>query len=479
MQLTTTLFVALATTATAQRVVPVHIKRDHSAKVPSLNSRMHRRAAPFDEVLANNVTTGAYFATVEVGSPGQSITVHVDTGSSDVWVLAKDSDLCVSTRKQTEYGYCLDTFDRSASSSYSVVDSGGFEIEYLDGSGASGDYFTDNINVGTLNVKGVQMGLARKSTSSWGMLGIGYGSNVASSTPYLSIIDQMLKQGLIGIKAYSLYLNDLEASTGTILFGGIDTEKYIDTLKTVPILPDPRTGNITHFSVALSSLSSVKGDGSKTEFLTEQLEVILDSGTTLTYLPKTTARKIYTALNAYDDSARYPLVYVDCALRTADPAQVLRYQFGANGPIIEVSLADIIFDDIKPFIQSGDLVLPKTLGFSPDNACSLGLQPSSEGDVHLLGDSFLRSAYVVYDLTHNTVSMAQSNMNSTKENIIEIAASATGIPSATGAGAPPKATSSSANSAVGLARSGSGWEAAVMAGAAGLFTVAGGVWFVL
>ncbi|KAK0724210.1 aspartic peptidase domain-containing protein, partial [Lasiosphaeris hirsuta] len=391
------------------------------AKVPSLGSRLHQRAAPFDEDLANNVTTGAYFATVEVGSPGQSITVHVDTGSSDVWVLAKNSDLCTSTRLQDRYGYCLDTFDNTTSSSYAMADPGGFEIEYLDGSGASGDYFTDDINVGTLNVKAVQMGLALRSTSSWGMLGIGYGSNVASSTPYLSIVEQMLKQGLIGIKAYSLFLNDLEASTGTILFGGIDTEKYTGTLKTVPILPDPATGNITHFSVSLSSLASVKGDGSKTEFLTEQLSVILDSGTTLTYLPPTVARKIFTSLNAYDDSAaRDSVVYVDCALRTADPAQVLRYQFGANGPAIEVSLADIIMDDLKPYIQSGGLELPKNLGFPTDNVCSLGLQPSTEGDVHLLGDTFLRSAYVVYDLTHNTVSMAQSNMNSTKENIIEI-----------------------------------------------------------
>ena len=35
-----------------------------------------------------------------------------------------------------------------------------------------------------------------------------------------------MEDKIINTVAYSLWLNDLDASTGSILFGGIDTEKY-------------------------------------------------------------------------------------------------------------------------------------------------------------------------------------------------------------------------------------------------------------
>jgi len=73
----------------------------------------------------------------------------------------------------------------------------------------------------------------------------------------------MYNPGLIGIKAYSLYLvcgpplpslppsltsqNDLEATTGTILLGGIATKKFTGTLKSIPVLPEEEYGYITHF----------------------------------------------------------------------------------------------------------------------------------------------------------------------------------------------------------------------------------------
>jgi len=64
-----------------------------------------------------------------------------------------------------------------------------FKIQCMDGTGASGDYFIDNINVGGLNVSEVQMGLAKKATSSWGMLGIGYNTNSVAKEIYPSIVD--------------------------------------------------------------------------------------------------------------------------------------------------------------------------------------------------------------------------------------------------------------------------------------------------
>jgi hypothetical protein len=63
--------------------------------------------------------------------------------------------------------------------------------------------------------------------------------------------------------------------------------------------------------------------------------------------------------------------------------------------------------------------------------CILGIGPAGNS-VAVLGDTFLRSAYVVYDLANNEISLAQTNFNSTSENIQEIQKGTDGVPNATG-----------------------------------------------
>jgi hypothetical protein len=48
-----------------------------------------------------------------------------------------------------------------------------------------------------------------------------------------------------------------------------------------------------------------------------------------------------------------------------------------------------------------------------------------------MGETVLRSAYVVYDLANSRAALAQSNFNSTKENIVEFESLGAAIPSAT------------------------------------------------
>lgn len=61
-------------------------------------------------------------------------------------------------------------------------------------------------------------------------------------------------------------------------------------------------------------------------------------------------------------------------------------------------------------------------------ACELGFE-AAQGRPILLGDTFLRSAYVVYDLDNNEVSIAQTNFNSGQQNVLEIQAGPRGVPS--------------------------------------------------
>jgi hypothetical protein len=53
--------------------------------------------------------------------------------------------------------------------------------------------------------------------------------------------------------------------------------------------------------------------------------------------------------------------------------------------------------------------------------CSIGISPALASDYVILGDKFLRFAYVVYNLEKNIISIAQANLNTTDSNIIPIA----------------------------------------------------------
>ncbi|KAI1800904.1 aspartic peptidase domain-containing protein [Daldinia bambusicola] len=417
---------AAAADTNSQKVIPVSFGRS-TTRQPAL----HRRVGTYSQELNNNLTGGGYYAQVTVGTPPQTVDLVVDTGSSDVWILDSRADLCHSKKMQNYYGYCLSTYDPSKSSTYSVVSRDEFSIRYVDGSGAEGDYIRDTFSIGGASIEHLQMGLAENSTINSGLLGIGFAANVAALTPYPNIMNLFQDQELIAIQAYSLYLDDLYAETGTILFGGLDTQKFIGKLKTVDIEPD-RSGNYSSFTVTLSSLTTTADNGTVTNYTRSVVPVILDSGTTLTYVPYTMANRIYRAFGAVDDTSGTGLVYINCE-HLNNKNFTFDFQFGGkDGPIIRVPIDEMILDNVKAYIELG-LDVP-SLPF--DDVCSFGLQGS--GDYYLLGDTFLRSAYVVYDLTNKEIGLAQANLNSTESKIVEITES--GIPDANGVASQVSAT---------------------------------------
>ena len=62
------------------------------------------------------------------------------------------------------------------------------------------------MNVGGALIKGQQMGLGTNIALNTGIMGVGFSNNVAALTVYPNIIDQMVSQGVITVKAYSLWL---------------------------------------------------------------------------------------------------------------------------------------------------------------------------------------------------------------------------------------------------------------------------------
>ncbi|UZP41314.1 hypothetical protein NXS19_009130 [Fusarium pseudograminearum] len=98
-------------------------------------------------------------------------------------------------------------------------------------------------------------------------------------------------------------------------------------------------------------------------------------------------------------------------------------------------------------------------------ACSFGIAPSTS-QVSILGDTFLRSAYVVFDLDNNEISLAQSNFEATGSHILEISKGKNAVPSATGSEGPQ--SSGSENAAGSLSPLESTGAVSILAGAMAL-----------
>lgn len=117
--------VAMAST-TAAEIFKIPVARNAAGSVRRRSPKLTKRAT-MTESLVNNITEGGYYASVSVGTPGQDVTLVLDTGSSDAFVLASDADLCTERRLQIYYGETCDTTCK-ISSSHIIVPFAGLMI---------------------------------------------------------------------------------------------------------------------------------------------------------------------------------------------------------------------------------------------------------------------------------------------------------------------------------------------------------------
>ena len=353
-----------------------------------------------------------YFTNATLGTPSQRLRLHLDTGSSDLWVNTPTSAFCQNRGSPCEFA---GTYSANSSSTYTFISSD-FNVSYVDGSGASGDYVCDKFTIAGTILSTLQFGIGYSSSSDMGILGIGYQIKEAQvgktgKAAYNNLSAQMVADGLIQANAYSIWLNDLDASTGSILFGGVDTDKYHGSLESLPVQKE--SGEYADFLITLTEVML----GNTIIAENQALAVVLDSGSSLTYLPDAMTEAIYEEVNAQFDSSE-GAAYVPCSLANNNTA--LRFTF--SSPTISVDMSELVLG-----IFSAGGRQPTLSDGSP--ACVFGIAPAGSS-TSVLGDTFIRSAYIVYDLDNNQISIAQTNFNSTSKNIQEIGTGTTGVPDA-------------------------------------------------
>ena len=210
--------------------------------------------------------------------------------------------------------------------------------------------------------------------------------------------------------------------SGNILFGGVDSTKYTGPLVSVPIVPNPIAATkIQPFSVQLTGLTAQSPSGVFSIIPannTVPLWSILDSGAPQILLPDHYLEPLFQYLGVtFAQEVGFPVV--PCNLSTSDV--VFSFYFaGPLGPKINIPIGVVVIPQLP--IENGAT-------YSDGSPyCFLGIGPSHQFFA-LLGDPFLRSAYVVFDLENSQIALAQADLESTAEpNIQEIKPGYRGIP---------------------------------------------------
>ena len=268
----------------------------------------------------------------------------------------------------------------------------------MDGSSAHGDYATDTFRFDDIGIDNFQFGVGYMSSSPQGILGIGYPENEIQAVrsgqrPYDNLPARLVADGRIGTNAYSIWLDDINSTTGSLLFGGIDKSQYQGNLVTIPV---QKVGSsYREFFITMTGLDS----GSLPIANDMALAVLLDTGSSLTYLPDDLADSVFQAVNA-TWLKQSQIAVIPCDKGLSEDSITFHFSKPAS---ISVLLRELVL----PIISTNGK--PPRL---PDGstACLFGIFPSGNG-ARVLGDTFLRSAYVVYDIANNEVSLAQSNFD--------------------------------------------------------------------
>ncbi|KAL7925573.1 aspartic peptidase domain-containing protein [Trichoderma austrokoningii] len=359
------------------------------------SKHLHRRQDSAE--LVSQETGYFYSIELEIGTPPQAVSVNFDTGSSELWVNPECS-------KATDPTFC-ESFGRYNASKTFVDTKADGGIKYGTGY-VDFVYGYDYVQLGSSRINQQLFGVATDSEfASIGILGAGP-SLSGWTNSYPLVIDNLAKQGLINSRAFSLDIRGLGSDRGSVIYGGIDTKKFSGPLVKRPIIPAAASPDgYTRYWIYMDGMTVTTEDGSDVEIFNTPngQPVLLDSGYTVSTLPGSLFSKILAAFPSAHIEASSGDYLVPCDI--IDTPGSVNFKFG--DAVVSVDYKDFIW-------QQPDLGI-----------CKLGV--SQDDDFPVLGDTFLRAAYVVFDWDNQEIHVAKNEDCGT--HLIPIGKGADSVPS--------------------------------------------------
>ena len=264
------------------------------------------------------------------------------------------------------------------------------------GSGSfSGNEYTDKVSFGGLTVTSQSIGAATSATGFDGVDGvdgiIGFGpvdlteGTVSNANTVPTFMDNLYSQGSISSEVLGVFFqpesgSDTDDTNGELTLGGTDSSKYTGTLTYFPKLtsgtPAAYWGiSIASFTYGSTTLAS-SGSG------------IVDTGTTLIYIPTSAYNKFLSAAGGKTDSSSGLAVF------TKKPTSNFGIKFGSTTytltpaqylvPTAQYSYYGLTSGKYYAWINDG----------------------GSSGVNTIIGQKFLENYYSVFDTTNSRIGFA-------------------------------------------------------------------------
>ena len=339
----------------------------------------------------------------DIGTPGQTLHVLLDSGSDWFWVTADECKECGGVMR----------YNRNSSSTYELIDKDGVKIDYGSGS-LGGDLIQETICLSTaracegnfcrstcandMNIVAVNYqdeGL--QSLMSDGLVGLAP-RKIGDERPDL-FIEKAYEQGEISNRVYSLaFAGDFEDSYVT--FGGYDTSEFA----VEDITWHDNIGKY-FWAVELNQVrygnDTIAEYGDSYSWFDSYAECVIDSGSSYILMPEGKFYALYNTLNDKYDCDIDWYNTMTCYLEDW-------YQY-EDLPEMEVQLSGKTYriprESLYTKEENGGI-------FFSYPFVTVEVTYISGWDEWILGLTFLENYYVVYDMEHSNIGFALSKTSS-------------------------------------------------------------------
>ncbi|KAJ8117162.1 hypothetical protein OPT61_g1587 [Boeremia exigua] len=340
------------------KVVPQHIQAAADARantIAALATSGSEPANPSDEY------DSSYLSPVTIGST--TVNLDFDTGSADLWVF---SSLQASSQLSGHDYYKVDA--SKLKSGYS------WKISYGDGSGASGKVYADTVTVAGVTATSQAVEAATSVSAAFsqdsdtdGLLGLAFSTiNTVSPTRQNTWFDTVKSSLAKPLFAVNLKYH----AAGTYDFGFIDSAKYTGAITYVNVDSSQGFWGFSATGYSVGTAAAVKSS----------IAGIVDTGTTLIYIDAAIAKAYYSKVSgAKIDNTQGGYVF-PCS---------------ATLPNFSITVGGVAQTVPGKFINYAPLS-------SGSATCFGGIQTNEGIGFTIFGDIFLKSKYVIHDVSTGT-----------------------------------------------------------------------------
>ncbi|KAL7148786.1 hypothetical protein ABFS83_06G202900 [Erythranthe nasuta] len=394
-------------------VMKEHDSRRHGRMLAAVDFQLGGDGSPTNAAL--------YYTRITIGTPPVDYHVQVDTGSDILWVNCQNCERCPT---KSDLNIHLRQYDLTASSTGKLitcnedfcdaaVDYGQnsnckagknceYSITYGDGSITEGYFIRDNFrldqvtgNLQTSTMNGsIGFGCSAKQSGELGSSSEAVDGIIGFGQSNASILSQLALSG----KVKKIFSHCLDGNNGGGIFAIGDVVE--PKVNRTPLVP-----NQQHYNV---NLKAIEVDGQFLNLPTDIFDTrssrgtIIDSGTTLAYLPSVVYQQLFDKMMAKQPNSethtvenQFKCLYYKGNIDDGFP--VVNFHF-ENSLVLPVAPHDYLFP-----INNNEYCI----GWQ-----NSALQTRDGRQITLLGDIVLTDKLVLYDLENQTIGWTQYNCSS-------------------------------------------------------------------